>query len=154
LGGDKDRLRALYQQFVTAGSFTLPDDARAALSTGFSATAVDDAHTRTAMQAAYRETGEVLCPHTGVGWQALEGVASRTASAAGQWGRPLVLLATAHAAKFPETVQDVLGVLPPLPRHCADLYERSERIERIEPNLSRLKAYIRAVRAASGPTRS
>ncbi|MEL6318248.1 MAG: threonine synthase, partial [Pseudomonadota bacterium] len=46
---------------------------------------------------------------------------------------PMVTLACAHAAKFPDAVAAAAGVSPGLPPHLADLYERPERV-RVAPN--------------------
>ena len=43
---------------------------------------------------------------------------------------PIVTLATAHPAKFPDAVERATGVRPPLPAHLADLFDRPERVHR------------------------
>jgi threonine synthase len=126
----------LYAQFAQSGSFDLPPRALASMRETFSGAAVSDDATRAAMRMAHQETGEVLCPHTAVGYAALK-------SAPAPFANPVVLLATAHPAKFPETVEDVLGVKPALPAHAADLLDRAERIDPITDDTARLKALIK-----------
>ena len=55
-----------------------------------------------------------------------------------------VILSTAHAAKFPETVSKATGDDISLPNRCADLRERGEVFERISNDLGTVKDYIRA----------
>ena len=55
----------------------------------------------------------------------------------------MVTLATAHPAKFPDAVEAATGLRPPLPSRMADLYERSERVTRVENDLVALQAIIR-----------
>ena len=143
-GGDPDArsaaTRACYDAFAQGGAFDLPPGMSEQLPDLFEAQGVDDARTRAALSDCHRATGEVICPHTAVAW------AARFGPGAGRGGsdRPQVVLATAHPAKFPETVRAVLGFDPPLPAHCADLFERQERFERIPAEAAAVKAAIRA----------
>lgn len=72
----------------------------------------------------HAETGMILDPHSAIGV-----AAARAADVEG----PIVALATAHPAKFPDLVERALGLQPDLPAHLADLYDRPERTSRI-PN--------------------
>lgn len=135
-------LKALYDGFAQSDSYDIPPLALARLKATFDAFAVDDSETRWALADCYEQTGEVLCPHTAVGWRArFDGEETKGAR---------VLLATAHPAKFPETVEDVLGIDPVLPRHCADLFERPERMTKLPATVAAVKAYL----LSHGPTPS
>ncbi len=136
LGRDGNRLKSLYDSFDQTGSYDIPADALAKLKETFDAFAVDDSETRWALSDCYEQTGEVLCPHTAVGWRA------RFDNEETKGAR--ILLATAHPAKFPETVEEVLGVHPPLPRHCADLFDRTEAMTKLPATQSAVMAYIKA----------
>jgi threonine synthase len=57
--------------------------------------------------------------------------------------RPIVTLATAHPAKFPDAVERASGVRPGLPRRVAHLFDRAERYDRLPADAQALKAYIR-----------
>ena len=72
------------------------------------------------MKRTLAETGLVVCPHTAVGL-----AAARRTNADG----PIVTLATAHAAKFPETVKDVLGIDVGLPDRASPFASRPEKFE-------------------------
>ena len=45
---------------------------------------------------------------------------------------PMVTLATAHPAKFPDAVEQAIGLRPPLPPHMARLMDLPERVTRVE----------------------
>lgn len=81
----------------------------------------DDDATRRAMQDVHDRTGYLLDPHTAVGYLGLK------AELEAQGGGTGVVLATAHPAKFAETVKTTIGIDPPPPpalARCADLPER------------------------------
>jgi threonine synthase len=137
-----DATRGFYQRFAQSGAAELDASALAGLRAGFSAERASDAETLEAIRQAYRRTGEILCPHTAAG-----AAAAMKAQAAGHWPPPhgaTVLLATAHPAKFPDTVEHALGVRPGLPERCADLFEREERITPMTADLAALKQLIGA----------
>jgi threonine synthase len=56
---------------------------------------------------------------------------------------PLVSLATAHPAKFPDAVERATGVRPELPGHLADLFDRKERFEVLPNDLATVQDFIR-----------
>jgi threonine synthase len=136
VGRDAAVLKKLYDQFGQSGSFDIPAPALAMLKQHFDAFGVDDQETRWALADCFEQTGEVLCPHTAVGWRARFGEDEIKGAR--------VLLATAHPAKFPETVESILGQAPGLPRHCADLLDRKEVIVDMPADVAAVKAYIRA----------
>ena len=57
---------------------------------------------------------------------------------------PVVVLSTAHAAKFPEDVAKASGVTPALPRGVANLADRRETFDRLPAEAETIKAYVRA----------
>ena len=91
---------ALMEELATGGGF---DAARRARSTGCAPSstargASRGRRQRAAIAAACRETGEVICPHTAVGVHAAR-------ARRGDPAVPMVVLATAHPAKFPDAVE-------------------------------------------------
>jgi threonine synthase len=133
LGRDSDHLRRLYAQLAQSGGFDIPPDALTNLRQTFGAAAVSDDATLELMRqlAAYEDL--IVCPHTAVGLAARGAVAG---------DGPIVYLATAHPAKFPDTVERAAGVRPQLPATCADLFERAERFDGLDENVDTLKRYI------------
>ncbi len=134
VGRDPETLRALYAAFAQGRRFEIPPAALEVLRAGFSGARADDAATRAAMIDARTRTGEVLCPHTAVGWH------GRLRSAPGA----RVLLATAHPAKFPETVEAVLGAPPLMPPAAVAVMQRAEAATDLPAEPGAVKAFIRA----------
>ena len=96
---------------------------------------VSDAETRASMQRVYEATGYVADPHTAVG---LEAVRRRGAGRS----RPAVVLATAHPAKFPETVREALGVEPSRPARLARLWDHPVHAEALSPTAEALRGAL------------
>ena len=84
----------------------------------------------------YRDTGILIDPHTAVG----VGVARRQRR---DPSTPMICLATAHPAKFPDAVEEATGVRPALPDWLADLNERPEHYVTLPSDLRAVQAHIR-----------
>jgi threonine synthase len=123
--------------FAETGAIAIPPKALAAIRELFVGAGVSEADTTKAMVAAYNQTGELIDPHTAVG------VAAARRLGAGRKGTPLVVLSTAHAAKFPEAVRAAAGLEPTLPRSAHGLAGKPERIDRLPADIEAVKAYIR-----------
>jgi len=102
---------------------------------GFS---VDDDATRAEIRTTYERTGVVIDPHTAVGVAAAR-------AARRDHDVPMICLATAHPAKFPDAVEAAIGIRPELPEHLADLLDRPERYDTLPLDLATLQAYVRTV---------
>ena len=129
---------------LDAGGFDLSAAALAQLRAGFSADRTDDAGTLARIATAHRERGVLIDPHTAV---ALD-VAERHCAADGPDAAPMVVLATAHPAKFPAAVAEATGIAAALPPALADLMERPERYDVIDADAAGLAARMDALGAA------
>jgi len=88
---------------------------------------VSDGETREAIREAHRRYGILLEPHGAVGWKGLEAFLEREKNGADI----AVVLETAHPAKFPDEIIELLGITPELPESMKDLDNRSgEPVER------------------------
>ncbi|MBP5858513.1 threonine synthase [Marivibrio halodurans] len=103
-----------------------------------------DAEAGAAIAGVLEATGELLDPHSAIG--VLAGWTKRRDPAI-----PLVSVATAHPAKFPDAVEAACGRRPQLPERLADLFEREERYSEMRNNLGDLQAMIRANNRAGAP---
>ncbi|MBU6373636.1 MAG: threonine synthase [Alphaproteobacteria bacterium] len=134
VGRDGDATARLYAQFAQSGALTPPPEAMLRIRSEFAAGAADDAATQAAMRAAWRHgAGDMICPHTAV---------ARAVLARLPRSGPVVTLATAHPAKFPDAVADAIGATPQLPFWCADLFDRPERFDRVANDAAAVKAFI------------
>ena len=102
----------------------------------FAAASIDDAATLAEMRDLHRRTGYLADPHTAVG------IAAARAAGAYPGDQPVVCMATAHPAKFPEAVESATGVHPPLPAHLADLLTLPEHYDVLPADLGALTTHI------------
>jgi threonine synthase len=109
----------------------------------FDGHSVDDDATRAEIRRTYDATGVVLDPHTAVGVAAAR-------AARRDPDTPMVCLATAHPAKFPDAVEQAIGLRPPLPDHLADLLDRPERFDTLPLDQAKLQDYVIAAVGATG----
>jgi threonine synthase len=79
----------------------------------------------------------MACPHTAVGLEAQARYRAQTADPA-----PLISLACAHPAKFPDVVFSALGQEPPQEPALQALFSRPTRVQTIGPTLQALKAHL------------
>ena len=102
-GRDTDRVKSFMANFAETGEASLNDgipDAR------IMPVAVDNTATKATIRDVYQRTGYIVDPHTAVGIAAARDAAN---------GAVPICLAAAHPAKFPESVDEVIG--KPLARH-------------------------------------
>ncbi len=96
----------------------------------------DDDDTRKAIARTFEDHGYVLDPHTAVATLALQEELRQRPRSNG------VVLATAHPAKFNETVEAAIGQLIPIPEGLVEALDREPRVERIEPHLEALRRVV------------
>ncbi|MFV0493001.1 MAG: threonine synthase [Pseudorhodobacter sp.] len=120
---------------LKAGGFSISQGAAEALRESFASGRCDEEETYISIRDTFARTGEVVCPHSAVG---IHVAATHSGPA------PMVMLATAHPAKFPDAVEHAMGQRPDLPPRMADLFERPERVTRLANDLSVLEDHIRA----------
>lgn len=135
MGRDTDQLRGFYNSFIQSGTAELSEQAKGALGCiGVRAASIDDGETADEMRRLYQETGTLQCPHTAVASAAARKMPSRSTD---------VILSTAHAAKFPETVSDITGHTPPLPERSEAFLAGHEVFERFPADLHIVRDAIR-----------
>jgi threonine synthase len=141
MGEDAGRVAACLGALRQSGRFDVESGLLGEARRLFDGYRLDDDATLAAMRQIYEETGQLLDPHSAIGVAA--GRARRRDPA-----QPMVALATAHAAKFPDAVERATGVRPGLPPRLADLYRRPERYDVLPNDLAAVKAYVRRVAEA------
>ena len=128
-------------RFRASGSFRLSPVLHAALADGWAGARFDDGTVRDCIATEADRSGVLLDPHSAVGVLAAR-ACRRDPSV------PMVALATAHPAKFPDAVADATGIRPPLPERLADLHERPERLTRLPNDLAVVQEFVEAHRRA------
>ena len=136
LDRDGAAVRAWLDEFRRTGRMAVSGDRLAAAREIFDAARLDDEGTRRTIRDIYSATGELLDPHSAIGVEAAR-------QRRGDPAVPMVSLATAHPAKFPDAVEAATGIRPALPAHLADLFERAERFTPMANDLAALQQHIR-----------
>jgi threonine synthase len=131
LGRDGARTAELLRRFRELGSVEAPR------SDDFLAASVDDDATLAEIRTTHAERGYLADPHTAVGL-----AAARRLGLGRE--RPVVCLATAHPAKFPDAVERATGRRPALPDRLADLLDRPERYDVLPADVGAVQGYVRA----------
>ncbi len=132
-GRDGAAVAALMADLKTGG-FRISANALTALRADFASGRCSEDETRATIARLRDTTGEILCPHTAVGVKVAEEHLGPT---------PMITLATAHPAKFPDAVEAAIGLRPALPPRMADLYDRPERLTRVPNDLGAIQSLIR-----------
>ncbi len=132
-GRDGAAVAALMDE-LKSGGFHISQGALETLRATFASGRCSEEETRATITHAFATTGEVLCPHSAVGVKVAEEHLGDS---------PMITLATAHPAKFPDAVEAAMGTRPALPPRMADLFTRPERVTRVPNDLAALEALIR-----------
>ncbi|RJF85124.1 threonine synthase [Azospirillum cavernae] len=135
LDRDGDAVTAALNAFRAEGKFVVTEAQLAKALTIFSGHRVDEDGTMATIAATWEESGYLLDPHTAVGVAAAKADPLDPAI-------PMVVLATAHAAKFPDAVEKASGHRPPLPPRLSDLYEREERLTDLPNDLGVVQQFV------------
>jgi len=136
LGRDGDKVAAAMTDFRTSGKLTIDRSQWQNAKGLFHGHAVDDERTKAVIAEIFEKTGELTDPHSAIG---IDGAYARR----GDPTVPMVSLATAHPAKFPDAVEAATGIRPALPARLADLYQREERFTVLPNDLTEVSNFIR-----------
>ena len=133
-GRDADWTAAAMSDFARTRKLELPATVLAELRSRYSAFASDDNQTRSAIAAVHKLTGRIIDPHTAVGVSA--------AMRMGKVPSPVVILSTAHPAKFPQAVTEAIGSPPPEPKRLSELKDLPERLDILANDPALIKQFI------------
>jgi threonine synthase len=136
LGHDFVQVKAVMESFQKTGVFTLPENRVNDLRETFSAVRCSDVETMNAIKNVQRQYNYTIDPHTAVGFHAYEVLKNTLVG-------PVVTLACAYPAKFPDAVFEATGTRPPLPENLDDLYERPERITVLPNSADAIRDFIK-----------
>jgi len=135
-GRDSERVNALMNAFKEGGAFALSESELAAIRGIFAAHRCDEAETAEVMRRLYRRTGYLADPHTAVGIGAAERELAQSAA-------PMIALATAHPAKFPEAIERAVGRVPQMPERLEHVLAGRETYITLEPESDAVRSVIR-----------
>jgi threonine synthase len=129
-------------EFSRTRSLKIPEPILRDLRSRYEAQRSGDTETLAAISETHARTGRLVDPHTAVGLAAAARIASKARG-------PIVVLSTAHPAKFPESVARATGLTPPLPPRLKGLYEGVERVTVLPHDGAQVRAFIEARSAHS-----
>jgi threonine synthase len=139
---DGASIRNLMNGFAQSKRFEIADGPLAGIRAGFAAGHADEDEVAATMRTALRETGNFVDPHTAVGVAVAEKEPHDPAL-------PMVVLSTAHAAKFPDAVEAACGARPPLPDWLAGLNERPEHVTVLPNDQKEIETFVLAASRAA-----
>ena len=134
-GRDGKQVAALMGSLAQSRRFTIPAHALKAMRAMFTADKATEQECAATMRACMREAGYCADPHTAVGLAVAEKEA-RDPSV------PMVVLSTAHPAKFPDAVKAACGIAPALPDWLADLPQRPERVHVMPADQGQIEKFV------------
>jgi threonine synthase len=141
-GRESSKVRSAMDGLKQSRAFTIGASALTSIRKEFCAGRASEKEVAAMIREVARTSGLVVDPHTAVGLD----VARRFQSEAS----PMVTLATAHAAKFPDAVKSACGIDPVLPPWLSDLMNREEHFDILPPDLDKVEAIIEQLSRAAG----
>ncbi len=141
-GRDGKAIKALMASLAQSRRFAVSVRALSEIRSLFTADRADEEETAATIRTVLKETGYCIDPHTAVGIAVAEKEIRDPAV-------PMVALATAHPAKFPDALEAACGFRPPLPDWLADLGDRPERFTRLPADQAAVERFILAASRAA-----
>ena len=143
-GRDAAAIRAMMGSLAQSQRFAMPPRALSEIRNLFSADRASEDEVASTIRTTLRETGHFIDPHTAVGVAVSEKETRDPAL-------PMIVLSTAHAAKFPDAVEAACGIRPALPDWLSDLETRQENVTVLPPDQAEIERFVLAAsRAARG----
>ena len=134
-GRDAKQVAALMGSLAQSRRFTVPAHALKAMRALFTADRANEQESAATIRAWMHEAGYCADPHTAVGLAVAE-KETRDPSI------PMVVLSTAHPAKFPDAVKAACGISPALPDWLADLPQRKERVTVLPADQAAVERFV------------
>ena len=132
---DSLRIRTLMDELRISEEFKLTSEEAEKLQAVFESGSSSEEETNDTISSIFEETGTLMCPHSATG--------TKVAKEKNDDGDvPMIVLATASPAKFPNAVKAASGISPKLPAHMSDLFDRGERVKMVPNDIKRIKEII------------
>ena len=135
LDRDSDKLRKLMDDFITTGQYSVDSDTLEKAKRFFQAHRVNDAETSEAIAELYRSKGHIVDPHTAVALASAKIFNDK-------FSAPMIVVSTAHPAKFSEAIRHATGHDVTIPEQLAALLKKPECYQRISSQSEELKKLI------------
>ncbi|WP_342359171.1 threonine synthase [Terrarubrum flagellatum] len=136
-GRDSGAVKRLMANLAQSRSFTIDEPALAKIRSQFDAQGVGESEVAAEIKETLGASGYLLDPHTAVATRAARQAIARDPST------PMIVLSTAHPAKFPDAVEKACGVRPRLPPHLGDLMSKREHFTVLANDQGAVERFIR-----------
>lgn len=133
-GFNGDVIRKKMDDFKTSNKLEVAPDIFARIKETFVSDESNDDQIRAEIRRVHAKYDYIVCPHTATGTKGAEKYRAK--------GQGMVVLATAHPAKFPKVAVEELNIHPPLPEHLKDLMEKPEKATRMPNDIEAIKEFI------------
>ena len=140
-GREAEAVRRAMSSLKQSGAFDIAETALKAIRKEFRAGRASERQVKAVIRDVQAETGYVLDPHTAV--------AVHVATRFEKPSAPMITLATAHPAKFPDAVKKACGIDPALPSWLSDLMQREERFSVLPNEQDKVESHILSLTRAS-----
>jgi threonine synthase len=134
---DGGKIRSLMGNMATLHEFAVTPLQLGTARQIFTAARADDDLTLRTIADTYKESGYILDPHSAVGVAAAKQLAR-------ELPQPVIAMACAHPAKFPDTIKRAIGVAPELPAAVAALLQKPERTSLLPAHVTTIEAFMAA----------
>lgn len=115
----------------------IPEQSWTKATQNFKGMSLNNEETKKAITKIFKDSLYLADPHTAIGIITAQKYLEKDV--------PMVAVATAHPAKFPDAIKQATGILPPLPLAMADLYERKENYQILPADLQAIENSVRTV---------
>jgi threonine synthase len=133
--GGSTQVRKLMAELKNKDGFAVSSAQLDLARKNFIAGRANDEETLATIKNIHEKYGIILDPHTAVGMRVAQNLAPRL-------NQPVICLATAHPAKFPETINRALGFVPNIPEKIASLANKTERLTRMPADARKIEEFI------------
>ena len=141
-GRDASAVRGLMASLAQSRRFSVSTGALSQIRAKFGAGRADEQEVAACIRTVLRETGRCVDPHTAVGIAVAEKEVRDPSI-------PMIVLGTAHPAKFPDAVEAACGHRPALPDWLSDLDTRPERVTAMAADQGAVERFILAASRAA-----
>ena len=136
---DTNLVKKQMNEFKVDGTFQITQDQLNKINTLFAAFKISDFDTLNIIKKIYIDHKYMLDPHSAIGYGAVQKAIERKII---YNDCPVISLACAHPAKFPQVIKKSIGIIPEFPLHLDQIMSRKENFNTIDPNLKDVQEYI------------
>ena len=116
------------------GKYVIDKESLDKINIDFLSSRMDENEILKTIKSVYEKFNTVLDPHSAIGYGAFDKVNLKGNN---------VVLATAHASKFPDAIEKAINFKSELPNELAFIFDEKENYDIIENNLTKIKKHIK-----------